>query len=110
MVLSLLTTTLDSNAANSVAFNQLIEADKLGSLLKGDADQMLTKSFKSNWFSTQGSLNLLSSIIARVDLTQESRIKEIVSTQHPLSNFCLNRVHSSSTTSMSLSRDPALLR
>lgn len=63
-----MTTALNADAATSPAFNQLLQSDYFESILKGDANQQLRASLRSD-FTVADNVSLLSSIISRVDLT-----------------------------------------
>ena len=89
MIIDLLITALNANAAESPAFNKLIQTEQLDSMLKGDVNRKL-KFTLAHQFTAAENISLLASIVSRADLTQDSRLKELVRINSFLSNFfCL---------------------
>ncbi len=78
MILNLIATAVQSEAKIEGAFEKLISAEVLDELLQGEGDKSLEIGFRKN-NSLNENLNFVNNIVARNDLSQESRIKQIVS-------------------------------
>lgn len=85
MILNLIATAVQSETKIEGAFEKFISTEVLDELLQGEGDKALELGFKKN-FNLNENLNLINNIVARNDLSQESRIKQIVSIFH--SGFC----------------------
>jgi hypothetical protein len=66
-----------SDAKLEGAYEQLLTSETLGSILKGDGEEELKMAFRRSYASDN--VSFLSNIVARTDLTEDSRIKQIVS-------------------------------
>ena len=78
MIVNLIATSIQSDATKNQAFESLISAETLDKLLQGESNSNLELAFKRN-FNNNDSVSFLSNVVARTDLSQASRIKEIVS-------------------------------
>ncbi len=78
MVLNLIATAVQSETKIEGAFEKLISAEVLDELLQGEGEKSLEIGFRKN-NSLNENLNFINNIVARNDLSQESRIKQIVS-------------------------------
>ncbi len=78
MILNLIATAVQSEAKIEGAFEKLISTEVLDELLQGEGDKSLEIGFRKN-NSLNENLSFINNIVARNDLSQESRIKQIVS-------------------------------
>ena len=78
MVLDLIMSSLEADAAASPAFAELVSFGKLDSVLGGDSRALLASALRRSLQDTER-VRLLTGILARVDMTEESAAKEFVS-------------------------------